>query len=202
MINWKNKGKKTFSETVKTRGKSENLTVMFVPNTPDSELVDKLQQTEDQVSQVTGWSTKLIEKPGTPLLTKFIRSFPMLEGCSRGVLCPICENTGLKCMVKRAVYQVDCMSCQQNGSSSLVCDESDSSPACDESNSNPSQDGSQSSPAHDESNSSPACDESNSSPVHYMMGVIQALLMIKVIQTQYVMVVMRVIQSAIGNVFH
>ena len=62
-----------------------NSTVMFVPKTMNSKLIDMLQETENNLSGLTGWGTKLVEKPGVPLLTLFIKPFPMKEGCARGM---------------------------------------------------------------------------------------------------------------------
>ena len=104
----------------------------------------------------------------------------MSDGCSRGINCPLCENTGQKCSATRAVYQATCELCQNvplikecayshvndQSNSSPGHDESNSSPGRDESNSSPSCVESNSSPVHDESNSSPVCDESNSSPTY------------------------------------
>ena len=53
-----------------------------------------LQETENDLKALTGWGTKLVEKPGTPLLTVFIKSFPMEDGCVRGKECMLCDNKG------------------------------------------------------------------------------------------------------------
>ena len=92
-----------------------NSTVMFVPKTHGSLLIDMLQETENDVKTMTGWGTKLVEKPGTPLLTVFIKSFPMEDGCVRGKYCLLCDNKGGKCMAKRVVYQGTCKICSKNG---------------------------------------------------------------------------------------
>ena len=69
------------------------------------------------MKRLTGWGTKLIEKPGVPLLTLFIKSFPMEEGCVRGNECNLCDGKGSRCMSKRVVYQATCTSCpkEENG---------------------------------------------------------------------------------------
>ena len=54
-----------------------NFTVMFVPKTQDSTLIDMLQKTENDLKVMTGWSTKLTEKPGVPLLSLLIKAFPV-----------------------------------------------------------------------------------------------------------------------------
>ena len=75
-------------------------------------MLDKLQEVEDRMAPTVGWSTKLVEKPGTPLFRKLKVSFPMADGCARGKLCSLCDNKGNKCTVKRAVYQASCKWCK------------------------------------------------------------------------------------------
>jgi len=101
------------------RWKVLNSTVMFVPKTMNSKLIDMLQETENNLSGLTGWGTKLVEKPGVPLLMLFIKPFPMKEGCARGKECLLCNNKGNKCMAKRVVYQATCKLCpEKEGQSS------------------------------------------------------------------------------------
>ena len=88
--------------------KIETTTVMFVPSTAQSRLIGHLEEIEQNIMYKTRWRTKLVEKPGTPLLTQFIRKFPMELGCSRGTKCVICKNKGTLCMTKRVVYMAFC----------------------------------------------------------------------------------------------
>ena len=52
--------------------RNQTTTVMFVPKTVDGKLLDQLQVVENELACEVGWSTKLVEKPGTPLLLSFI----------------------------------------------------------------------------------------------------------------------------------
>ena len=92
----------------------KNTTVMFVPSTPESKLFDMVQVVEEEVSQSTQWGTKLIERPGIPLVTKFRKTFPMEQGCARGKMCPMCEDDSKGCTSKRVVYQASCKICQES----------------------------------------------------------------------------------------
>ena len=94
------------------RGRPNNTTVLFVPKSENSRLIETLQETENSIGSDLGWGTKLIEKPGKPLLTLFQRKYKMKDGCERGKDCPMCEGTGLKCTTKRAVYQATCKLCK------------------------------------------------------------------------------------------
>ena len=88
-----------------------NFTVMFVPKTQDSTLIDMLQKTENDLKVMTGWSTKLTEKPGVPLLSLLIKAFPVEDGCARGKDCKLCDCKGGRCMAKGVVYQATYKSC-------------------------------------------------------------------------------------------
>ena len=92
---------------------TNNSTVIFVPKTQDETLIRMLHEAEEKLAHTTGWGTKLIEKPGTPLLCTFIKPFPMEDGCTRGMDCHMCDNKGIKCMSKGVVYQAVCTTCQE-----------------------------------------------------------------------------------------
>ena len=109
-----NKKRNIVTDNLKNKNRQDNQTVFFVPSTPGAALLTRLQCEEDKLSESIGWGTKLVERPGTPLLHKFIRGFPMKERCSRGEVCPLCENTNQKCTTTRAVYQASCVLCQND----------------------------------------------------------------------------------------
>ena len=98
-------------ELTQSAQKTKNATVMFVPKTPGGALLEQLQMVEDKLAPNVGWSTKLIEKPGRPLLNIFRKSFPMEEGCERGKDCGLCKNDANGCTTKRAVYMAKCDWC-------------------------------------------------------------------------------------------
>ena len=112
----------------------------------------------------------------------------MKEGCSRGEVCPLCENTNQKGTATRAVYQASCVLCQNESDSEpgpLQCELSRAVEECalgegvenfplsvpEQIVSCPGEDNNTghgkyiSSPVGDESNSSPKVIGSNSSPV-------------------------------------
>ena len=102
------------SKILKNKNKIVNATVLFVPKTEGEKLLQVIQETEEKLSGATGWGTKIVEKPGTPLLRKFIKTSGMEAGCIRGNDCKTCKGSGTKCMMKNVVYQVDCKSCKQD----------------------------------------------------------------------------------------
>ena len=65
------------------RARSKNIsTVMFVPKTVGGKLSNMLQTVEDNLP--VGWRTKLVEKPGSPLFTKFTNKFSNVVGMPEG----------------------------------------------------------------------------------------------------------------------
>ena len=97
------------------RGKGCNkppiTTTLFVPSSPSSKLVDMVRHSLDMSEQHDQWRTKVLEKPGTPLFRKFMKTFCMKEGCARGAFCTMCSNKGIGCTVRNAVYSAKCMLC-------------------------------------------------------------------------------------------
>ena len=91
----------------------DTTTVMFVPKTNNGVLLQQLQKVEDTLDYM-GWKTKLVEKPGVPLFTKFNKSFNMVSGCARGSNCPVCENKGTRCCAKGVVYRAKCLGCKES----------------------------------------------------------------------------------------
>ena len=86
-------------------------TAIFIPNTVGGELIKRVEEQEAKIQSVTGWKAKVVEKPGTPLITLFQRSFDMAGGCARADKC-MCEGKGTSCMVKGVVYTATCELCK------------------------------------------------------------------------------------------
>ena len=106
------KGPKARRNKTPENKEPDTTTVMFVPKTKDGELLQQLQMVENKLGFM-GWKTKLIEKPGIPLFTKFSKSFDMTIGCARGSKCSVCEGKGTKCCVKGVVYKAKCLGCHE-----------------------------------------------------------------------------------------
>ena len=62
-LNWRGKG---------LARKPNAKTVMFVPKTPNGGLMQQIQTVQDKLDYM-GWRTKLVEKPGVPLYTRFVK---------------------------------------------------------------------------------------------------------------------------------
>ena len=84
--------------------------VIIVPNTHQSELLDKLIQKEAQLSRLTGYSIKLVEGNGIPLSR--LMPAPIPNRCWKGESCPVCPGTKhVKCSVRNVLYTGECLEC-------------------------------------------------------------------------------------------
>ena len=86
-------------------------TVLFVPATIDSQLMNMISEEEEKISKGLNWNVKILEKSGTPLNTMLTRKFPIKIGCPYGTECSACDNDTIKCTPKGIVYRAKCMSC-------------------------------------------------------------------------------------------
>ena len=121
--NWKNKKKRNFQvlkHEVETQKNKPTTSVMFVPASLNGELTQKIQNSEELIQVETSWKCKVVEKPGMPLLNMFQKKFPMKDGCPLGMECSLCENTGLGCSSKGAVYRGWCNLCSKDEPSGTV----------------------------------------------------------------------------------
>ena len=64
----------------------------------------------------------MVEKPGTPLINLFQKSFEMVGGCSWADKC-ICNGKGNICMTKGVVYTATCKTCKGESKQSLYVGE-------------------------------------------------------------------------------
>ena len=110
------KGSKCINKKEKT-GNDKDLrrttTVMFVPSTEGNKLLTLLEEADKKTNEHSDWKTKFIEKPGVPLQKKFLRKFPLIEGCAMGTKCIVCEGDGVKCSTKNVVYTAECLRCKE-----------------------------------------------------------------------------------------
>ena len=108
-IRYKNdKQKSSFRKDSKT---GETTTTFFVPPSAKSLLFKLVVEKERLLRKKFGWWVKILEAPGSPLLSRFASKFPISEGCPRGDNCILCEGKGVKCSVKSVVYQATCRKC-------------------------------------------------------------------------------------------
>ena len=92
-IKYKNDGsnKKSLRPNALTAGaKTVCTTTLFVPPSVGSCLVKLIKEKEQTLREKAGWSVKILEAPGVPLLTRFISKFPIGDGCPRGKRCILC----------------------------------------------------------------------------------------------------------------
>ena len=94
--------------------KGKTTTALFIPSTPEGKLTEMIRKTEEEFWSEDGWKIKVLEKPGTPLMNQFLKTFEMEQGCYRGKTC-VCKGTGTLCMISNVVYKGTCKWCKQHG---------------------------------------------------------------------------------------
>ena len=94
---------------------AKTTTTMFVPQSSNSQLFKLIREKEERCFGDLNWRVKVLEQPGTPLLTKFTARFPIREGCARGSLCQMCTGDSVKCTPKGVIYEGSCLTCKMNG---------------------------------------------------------------------------------------
>ena len=87
-------------------------TTFFTPQFHGSKLYKFVMEAEEKIRKQTGWSTKILEQSGVPLVTLLTTSFPIIDGCPRSEKCSLCEGKGVKCARKGVVYKITCLSCE------------------------------------------------------------------------------------------
>ena len=83
-------------KTLKAKGKTTKKpllrpsTVLFVPNSNQGILLDRLKHAEPMLSRLTGYSVRLVEASGVPLSRLF--SLDLSDGRCHRLDCVVCEN--------------------------------------------------------------------------------------------------------------
>ena len=87
----------------------ETTTVMTVPNSPESKLLNNLILKEAQLSRITGYSIKLVEGNGTPL-SRILPKPLTMKKCLVSDKCEVCLRTeGIsKCSARNVLYIAEC----------------------------------------------------------------------------------------------
>ena len=110
-------------QTITTNDKKEEKepirAVMFVPQTPNSELARELRKNEEELARITGTKLKIVERSGTKLVDILTKSNPWQgEDCERQN-CLLCytknkteKNMSQDCVKRNIVYETRCLSCE------------------------------------------------------------------------------------------
>ena len=124
---YRRKGKYAEREKEEKTKKIDPSTVIFIPSTEGGKLLKKLETVENEfvITDNIGWTTKMVEKSGSPLANLFGVRFPIHTGCPLGQECTICDNDAVKCNTKSVVYEVVCMDCKEESKDQRVWNKSD-----------------------------------------------------------------------------
>ena len=116
------KEKKKKEESVSKKAKSVSVStsvppivsVMFVQQTPKSQLLQQLRATELKISAVTGDRVKLVERSGTKLRHLLVSSDPWSNSKCSDKKCLVCSNplnTNFSCRKRNICYKTYCLKC-------------------------------------------------------------------------------------------
>ena len=100
-------------------GKSKKIplvSVMFVPYTPNSQLLKKLKQAESKVTAITGDKVKHVERAGTKLRHLLISSDPWSNVKCNKLKCLVCSNPfneNYPCRKRNITYKTYCLKCAE-----------------------------------------------------------------------------------------
>ena len=90
--------------------------VLFVEQTPGGELARRYRQAEINLSAITGFRIKVVEKTGTAVKNILHKSNPWAEGfCSRANCYPCQTGEEKCCFVRSLVYTSQCVPCKEVG---------------------------------------------------------------------------------------
>ena len=111
--------KKKVTKRRKSVGDVNNKTpdaVMFVPQSQNSILLEKIVNSEATLLKNSKWTIKVLEQSGTPLALLFTPKFPLNDGCPRGNRCKQCKDgNGIACAARSVIYKSTCVDCRKNG---------------------------------------------------------------------------------------
>ena len=106
---------KIFQKTgkrAKPKSSAGNATVVFVPSTRGSILLQSLKVEEDRMAELTGFRVKYQEAGGSILANAFSKNLGSGQTCGRAD-CPPCVESGGKvdCKARSIVYESKCLVC-------------------------------------------------------------------------------------------
>ena len=109
----------TLLSTKRRRRKEETMTVLFVPRTTGSVLINNLREVEERMAEETGYQFKLQEKTGMSLAAQLTTSDPFSGTDCRRENCHHCKSkyiTGKdkeSCTRQSLVYRAVCLTCKE-----------------------------------------------------------------------------------------
>ena len=112
-----NKRNRKEGEKAKERGeKIEIRSVLFVPRTRRGELAARLRKEEEEISRLTGYKVKIVERSGMKVQGILHNSNPWADELCEREDCPICvREGGGQCKKRNIVYKTTCLACKEKG---------------------------------------------------------------------------------------
>ena len=124
--NWfKEKKKEEHDDSQKKHKKKSNsvidpapatpiVSVLFIPQTPNSQLLQQMRLMESKITAVTGDRVKIVERSGTKLRNLLVSSDPWSNTKCEDNKCLICTNplnTNFNCRTRNVCYKTYCLKC-------------------------------------------------------------------------------------------
>ena len=109
------KGGKPAQAAVNSKG-MRTTSVLFVEQTPGGELAKRFRLAEGNLSGITGFRVKVVEKTGTAVKNILHKSNPWADGfCSRANCYPCQTGEEKCCFTRNIVYTSQCVPCKEAG---------------------------------------------------------------------------------------
>ena len=101
-------------------------TVLFVEQTKGGELARRMRQAEEQLSRMTGWKVKIVEKSGKTLKQILVKSNPWATGMCERMDCYPCSagDADSNCYKRNILYESTCIPCSKKAVSRVYVGES------------------------------------------------------------------------------
>ena len=123
---WKNENV-TSKKTV-VAGRMETRAVLFIPGTKGGELASRLRKEEEELSKLTGYRVKIVERSGLKISSMLHRSNPWADDPCRREDCMVCASEdGGCCTIRNVVYKTSCLECKKDGKVSTYYGETSTS---------------------------------------------------------------------------
>ena len=103
----------------------EEITVLFIPTTPDEKLTKILMKEEEKIRILMPGKTRFIERAGNKILHQLTMTKPWdKKTCSRRSCLTCAGDDKGKCRSTNILYQNTCMVCKNNGKKTIYIGES------------------------------------------------------------------------------
>ena len=121
----KRKGRSTHKQPTTSAAEIKTTTILFVQHTPGGQLARELREAEKELSAITGFRVKIVERNGTAAKQLLQKNTRWAEGDCGRMSCIPCQTGEVKdCSRRSIVYTNRCRTCKNEGKDHLYIGES------------------------------------------------------------------------------